>query len=180
MFIVSTIWEAALWWSRCWGPGETCAPVWFNLWSSVVPAAVYGLHFPLSAFNTLWVFLLPNRVLSPYGCQSRGGQVVCGSCRKALGRGPFCCQTHTKSFPLKEMWMRKKEGVGGSRGSLGGNKRSKENYWVNCCVLCSSSSWPQWQQLYMSRHHLSSLSLSFELPVLARKFFLSFHCQRWG
>lgn len=44
----------------------------FHLRSSVVPAAVYGLHFPFSAFNTLWVFLLPDRVLSPYVCQSVG------------------------------------------------------------------------------------------------------------
>lgn len=34
----------------------------------MVPAAVYGLHFPFSAFNLLWVFLLPNRVLSPHVC----------------------------------------------------------------------------------------------------------------
>lgn len=51
-----------------WGSCLIC----FNLWSSVVLIAVYGFHFPFSASNTPWVFLLPNRVLSSCVCQSVG------------------------------------------------------------------------------------------------------------
>lgn len=51
-----------------WGSCLIC----FNLWSSVLLIAVYGFHFPFSASNTAWVFLLPNRVLSSCVCQSVG------------------------------------------------------------------------------------------------------------
>lgn len=77
----------------------------------MVPVAVYELHFPFPAFNTQRVFLLPNRVLSPCVCLFVGVRLFVDLAGRPSGRGHSCSQTHTKSFPLKEMG-RRKEGVG--------------------------------------------------------------------
>lgn len=82
-----------------WGSCLIC----FNLQVLVVPVAVYGLHFPFSAFNTQQVFLLPNRVLSPCVCLFVGIKLFVDLAGRPSGRGHPCSQTHTKSFPLKEM-----------------------------------------------------------------------------
>lgn len=67
-----------------WGSCLIC----FNLWSSVVLIAVYGFHFPFSASNTPWVFLLPNRVLSSWVWQSVGVRLFVDLAGRSQARAP--------------------------------------------------------------------------------------------
>lgn len=69
----------------------------------MVPVAVYGLHFPFSAFNTLWVFLLPDRVLSLCVCRSVRVRLFVDLAGRLQSGAPPVLKPVPKSFPLKEI-----------------------------------------------------------------------------
>lgn len=162
--------------------GGSCL-VCFNLSSSVVPVAVYELHFPFSALNTLRVFLLPNRVLSPCVCLPVGVGLFVGLAGRPRAEAPPVPQAIPS--PSSEGHVRGRSRFG--RLEVPREERrctvplSRESCWVDltCFVACfTAASHERWQLLSVSGvsrlgHPLVSSSQS-QLEV----FFGSFHWQR--
>lgn len=164
-----------------WGSCLIC----FNLWSSVVLIAVYGFHFPFSASNTLWVFLLPNRVLSSCVCQSVGVRLFVDLAGRSQARAPPISPIPGLSLWRKCAW----EGGGFGRTSRFSERRQRGRFprvGENCCVdliglvICLGSS--RHSGSYCPRPGSVVLFISsLWAPGPSRKFsFFSFHWQRWG